>query len=123
MSWLLLPVALTVAPKSSAMRAGLVIEKPIGSLAGGFLHRDVDDHVGALLVGADRFDRVVLRQHGALRQQPGLPAARPPGRALKESGHLWFSLLSCSSSFDMRSTQSPARPVRLPILTASRPRG
>jgi hypothetical protein len=73
MSWALLPVALAVAPKSSAMRAGLVIEKPIGSLAGAFLHRDVDHHVGALLVGADRFDRVPAPEPlpGAKRQQQG----------------------------------------------------
>ena len=40
------------------------------------LHGDVDHHVAALLVGADRFDRVVLRQRAAARRAPAAGRVR-----------------------------------------------
>jgi hypothetical protein len=49
------------------MRAGLVIEKPMGGFVSGF-ELDFDDHIGALLIGTDGFDRIFLCIGNATRQ-------------------------------------------------------
>src|SRR6202008_407036 len=82
-----------------------------------------DDDVAALLVGRDRFDRVALLgvRHGCAAGQRQREACKTQGtRHGSDGDHLVFSLLSCSSSFDMRSTQSPAASCTISlIVTAS----
>ena len=87
--------------------------KPHRQLGRRVFHRDIDHHVVALLEGRDRLDRVLLRQRVIARQGQSQKCAHAchqaghGGEIFSHCDHFLVSLLSCNSSFDMRSTHSP----------------
>ena len=114
MSCEFLPVALTVAPKSSAMRVGLVIEKPIGSLAGAFFMAMLTttfEPCWLAVIDSIALSCAIAARAGQRQDQHCAEAyhrAHQGGGAVHfECDHFLVSLLSCNSSFDRRSTHSP----------------